>query len=141
MTECISNNITDDDLGTQEPQVKIVGMEFTAGPEGNEQIEEALGYTTHRFPTGEVYRTNGPYLMELARDYCADAALCIEMLDERGIVPFILPTEKPKGARKFEPGFVAVFEIRGEIHVTTPQASEEAAAACALWFALGISHD
>lgn len=132
---------SDSTLGTQETQVKVVGMEFTAGPEGNDMISQALGYTTHRFPTGEVYHTLGPYLMEHAPNYCSDAALCLEYLEGHDIVPFILPTEKPKGVRKFEPGFVAVFEIRGEIHVTVPQATEEAAAACALWFALGISHD
>lgn len=137
----VNKEYSDQTLGTQETQVKIVGMEFIAGPEGNDLISQALGYTTHRFPTGEVYHTHGPYLMEHAPDYCSDAALCIDCLEQRGIVPFILPTEKPKGARKYKPGFVAVFEIRDEVFTTVPQASEEAAAACALWFALGISHD
>lgn len=132
---------SDSTLGTQETQVTVVGSEFIPGPEGNELIAQARGYTTHRFPNGEVYNTLGPYLMEHTPDYCSDAALCIDHLEQHGVVLMILPTEKPKGARKFEPGFVALFEFKDTLYATVPQPTEEAAAACALWCFLGISHD
>lgn len=138
---CINKEYSDSGLGTQETQVTIVGMEFVAGPEGNVAIAEACGCTVMEFPTGEQYTAAGGYMMAKLPDYCSDAALCIEMLNDRDIVPFILPTEKPNGAKKFEPGFIAVFEIAGQLHTTVPQTTEDAAAACALWFALGISHD
>lgn len=135
-------NNTDSGLGTQDdPKVTIVGSEFVVGPIGNEMVAQARGYTTHRFPNGEVYNTLGPYLMEHSPDYCGDAAFCLDILEQRGVVPMILPTIKPKGARKFEPGFVAVFEINDTLYSTVPQPTEDAAAACALWVVLGISHD
>lgn len=137
----VDKEYSDSTLGTQVTQVSIVGSEFIPGPEGNEMIAQARGYTTHRFPNGEVYITLGPYLMEHAPDYCSDAALCIDHLEQHGVVLMILPTEKPKGARKFEPGFVALFEVADTLYATVPQPTEEAAAACAFWCFLGISHD
>lgn len=132
---------SENDLGTQETPITVVGMEFVAGPEGNAQISEALGYTVHRFPTGECYHTQGGYLMSKVPDYCADEALCLDMLEKRGIIPMVLPAVKPKGAKKFEPGFVAVFETGDELHATMPQLTEAAAVACALLSIVEISHD
>lgn len=137
----VNKEYTDTTLGTQEPQVTVVGSEFIPGPEGNELISQARGYHTMRFPNGEVYHTHGDYLMEHAPDYCSDAALCIDHLEQRGVVPMILPTEKPNTKHKFEPGFVALFEIADTLYATHPQPTEDAAAACALWCALEISHD
>lgn len=137
----VNKEYSDETLGTQEPQVTIVGSEFIPGSEGNAMISEALGYHVMRFPNGEAYHTHGGYLMEFVPDYCGDAALCIEMLEERGIVLMILPTVKPKGVRKFEQGFVALFEIAETLYSTAPQPTEEAAAASALWSAIVISHD
>lgn len=137
----VNKEYSDETLGTQETQVTVVGSEFIPGPEGNELIAQARGYTTHRFPNGEVYNTLGPYLMEHTPDYCGDAALCLDLLEQLGVVLMILPTEKPKGVRKFEPGFVALFELADTLYATVPQPTEEAAAACAFWCVLGISHD
>lgn len=131
-------------LGTQEPkntEITIVGMEFIAGMEGNIKIAEAKGYSVCISPNGDVFHTIDGLLMEPIPDYCGDDALSIELMEGFGVVPFVVPTEKPKGARKFVPGFVAVFEISDTLYMTVPQVTEEAASACALWFVLGISHD
>lgn len=132
---------SDSGLGTQEPQVTIIGSEFIAGPEGNAMISEARGYHVSRFLNGETYHTQGGYLMELVPNYCGDSALTCELLEILGIALMVFPTVKPKGVRKHEPGFVAVFETGNTLYVTSPQPTEDAACACALWSVLGISHD
>lgn len=131
----------DNDLGTQVPQITVVGFEFEAGPKGNAQIAEAYGHHVATFPTGEFHKIVGEHVMCPLADYCDDLMLSLDSLEERGVIAIVLPTEKPKGARKYEPGFCAAFDLAGSLHVTSPQPTEAAAAAAALWFVLTVSHD
>ncbi|MCL2874764.1 MAG: hypothetical protein FWF12_00420 [Betaproteobacteria bacterium] len=114
-------------------------MEFIAGPNGNDEISQALGYEVMHLPDNKTYRTRVGHMAHRQPDYCADVVFCLNELKLRGVVPFVLPTEKAKRAKKFEPGFVALFEIDDELHMTEPQATEAAAAACVLWFVANSS--
>lgn len=136
MTELVDKEYTDSTLGTQEPQVFIVGRGFVAGNEANERIVQALGYVTHQAPDGGMYMADSPDLMGKMPDYCNCSALSLKMLEERGIVPMVFPTEKPNTKHKYEPGFVALFEIDEELHATVPQPTEAAALASVLMYIL-----
>lgn len=121
-------------------QVTQVGMEFTVGPETDAEINKLLGRDSGSFGGKLLRETDGP-TWEESPSYCADTALCMEILEERGIVPFILPTldQVPKKKRKhaFVVEYVGSFELNDTIYATVPQPTEEAAAACVLWFVLG----
>mgnify|MGYP003605509259 CR=1 FL=1 len=137
----VNKEYSDTTLGTQEPQVTVVGSEFVPGNEGNAMISQARGYHVMRFPNGEAYHTRGGYLMELVPDYCGDSAMTCELLEILGVALMVLPAEKPKGVRKFEPGFSAFYEVDNKLYATVPMPTEDDACACALWSVLGVSHD
>ena len=132
------NNYCKNDLGTQVPkevEVTIVGMEFTTGMETNVEINRLRGMKSGIFGERALTDTGKPE-WEDSPDYCNDAALCAELLDEQGIQFFVLPTVKTPGVKKYVPGMVVIFDLGGTLYSTEPQPTEEAALACALWFAL-----
>jgi hypothetical protein len=128
----------------REAQVTQVGMEFAVGPETDAEINKLLGRDSGSFG-GKLLRETDNAEWEESPSYCVDAALCMKILEGRSIVPFILQTldQSPKKKRKhvFVTEYVAVFEMSDTIYATVPQPTEEAAAACVLWFVLGINHD
>lgn len=121
------NNINNNGSGletqvTQVIQVTLVGYEFDAGTETDNQINQWLGNPS------------------AAPRYCSDPRTSIEALERFAVAPIVLPTVptgKPKRGEKFVQEFVAVFEKGGTIYSTVPFTQEAHAVAAVLWFVAG----
>lgn len=135
----MNNKVNGNDSAPQDdPKVEIVGSGFTVGDGGNDDIAELLGHEVCHIGD-KTWSAAGGYLIMERPDYCGDAAACIELLEWRGVTLFIRPTVKLRKARNFHQEHVAIFEFNGVLYMTRPQLTEDAAAACALWFVLGKS--
>lgn len=127
----------------KEPQVSLVGDGFTAGAEGNSEIDGFLGFESQVLG-GVAHR----HVSELEADvqwvpspnYCEDDALCCDLLEERGVVVQMTQTTDTRKQRANLKPFVeehlAMFDLEGELCVTLPFETEEQAVACALWHVL-----
>lgn len=124
-----------------EAQVTQVGAEFNVNLEGDAEIYRLQGIPSGVFGD-KLMRFAEPEWIECP-SYHNDAARCIEALESLSITLFILPTEdmRKRKPKPFAQEYIAVFEKAAVIYATLPFINESAAAACALWYALGISHD
>ena len=127
----INIHISENDL---DAQVTQVGMEFTVGIETDAEIDRLLGFETQ--VAGDKLNRLFEDALTSAPRYCADAALCLDLLEKRGIYPMILPTMSDRPKKSFVSGYVGIFDVEGVLYATTAQLTEEAAAACMLWFVL-----
>lgn len=135
----MNTKVNGNDMAPQDdPKVEIVGSGFAVGDAGNDEIAELLGSEVCRIGD-KTYCAQGGYLIMERPDYCGDAAACIELLEWRDVTVFIRPTVKHRKARAFKQEHVAIFEFQDTLYMTRPQLTEDAAAACALWFVLGKS--
>lgn len=130
------------DTEAQEAHVTVVGMEFNPGAEANVDIERLLGFESESFG-GKAHRRigdhNQPLQWEESPDYCGDEALCFEILDKQGVVPFLLETVDHANRSKKTPfvqKYTAVFEFGDTLYGTMPIESESHSIACVVWFVL-----
>lgn len=126
------------------PKFTQVGSGYAAGWESNAEIDCLLGHDTSHAGCSPLRQVDG--VPHTAPAYDQEPDLCKRLLRGEGVEEFMhcrtLDQRKrlTKQSEPFVQQHVLVFCLRGDLLMTTPQPTRDAALSCALWSVLTISH-